>query len=51
MYRLVTKERILKALLSVVILLGLSQISFVVLDLLGFNIINDRIAHWILNRM
>lgn len=51
MYRLVKKERVLKVFLSIVVLLGLSQISFVVLDLLGFNTLNDKIAHWILNRI
>ncbi len=51
MYRLVKKERVLKVFLSIVVLLGLSQMSFVVLDLLGFNTLNDKIAHWILNHM
>lgn len=51
MYRLVKKERVLKLFLSIVVLLGLSQMSFVVLDLLGFNTLNDKIAHWILNHM
>ncbi len=51
MYRLVKKERVLKVFLSIVVLLGISQMSFVVLDLLGFNTLNDKIAHWILNHM
>jgi len=51
MYRLMTKERVLKIILSIVVLLGISQMSFVVLDLLGFNTINDKIAHWILNHI
>ena len=51
MYRLITKERVLKLFLSVVVLLGISQMSFVVLDLLGFNTVNDKIAHWILNHI
>ena len=51
MYRLVKKERVLKVFLSIVVLLGLSQMSFVVLDLLGFNTLNNKIAHWIINHM
>lgn len=51
MYRLVKKERVLKVFLSIVVLLGISQMSFVVLDLFGFNTLNDKIAHWILNHM
>lgn len=51
MYRLVTKERVIKVFLSLVVLLCTIQIFFVFLDLAGFNKTADKIAHWVLNHM